>query len=288
LSAGELSGPAAWGPARRPAAVAITFDNLGEAAELERRQWPAGEPLGEHFSVTRGLPSVLALLAEFDLRATFFVEGINAELYPEALAEIAAAGHEVALHGWRHEDWTELDWVREGDLLRRASGALASLGVRPVGFRPPGGRLGARSPDALADAGFAYCSPAGAGAGVRGELAVLPFRWRLIDAFHYLPSFASRRSAVLGSPDVLTPAALRTAVGAALAEATRDRSFLAVLFHPFLADAEERVSALRAALSDIHSLLARQAIWCAPMREIAAWMLEQPGASAWDLRLDED
>jgi peptidoglycan/xylan/chitin deacetylase (PgdA/CDA1 family) len=59
--------------------VAVTFDNLGEAAELERGQWPEGEPLGRHFSVCEALPRLLEALREAGLHATFFVEGLNAE-----------------------------------------------------------------------------------------------------------------------------------------------------------------------------------------------------------------
>jgi hypothetical protein len=66
----------------------VTFDNLGEAADLE--------PLGRHSSVRRMLPPILGMLDELGLRATFFVEGLNAELYPEALLELG-------YHGWRHE-----------------------------------------------------------------------------------------------------------------------------------------------------------------------------------------
>jgi peptidoglycan/xylan/chitin deacetylase (PgdA/CDA1 family) len=288
LSSGGASRPPAWGAEHRRAAVAVTFDNLGEASDLERRQWPPEEPLGRHFSVTRALPRVLGLLAELELRATFFVEGVNATLYPEALQEIDAAGHEVAYHGWRHEAWTDLDPTRERDLLRRGVEALAELGLRPVGFRPPGGRLAPSSTDALTDTGFAYCSPAGEGGGVRQQLVVLPFRWTLIDAFHYLPTFAERRRAALGSPDPLPPVALRATLGDALQQATSHGAFLATLFHPFLADADDRLEALCAVLTDIHTLAAEHAVWCAPLREIAAWMLQAPGASSWDLRLDED
>ena len=56
------------------ATVSVTFDNLGEAAELERGTWPADRPLGEHFSVREALPRV-ELLARAGLRATFFAEG---------------------------------------------------------------------------------------------------------------------------------------------------------------------------------------------------------------------
>ncbi len=288
MSAGGASRPPAWGPEHRRAAVAVTFDNLGEASDLERRQWPLEEPLGRHFSVTRTLPRVLDLLSELELRATFFVEGVNAELYPQALQEIDAAGHEVAYHGWRHEAWADLDANHERHLLQRGVEALAGLGLRPVGFRPPGGRLAPSSTAALTDTGFAYCSPAGQGGGLHQQLVFLPFRWTLIDAFHYLPNFAQRRSAARGSPDALPPLALRATLGDALRQATCHGAFLAALFHPFLADTDDRLEALRAVLTDVQTLATEHAVWCAPLREIAAWMLEQPGASAWDLRLDED
>lgn len=85
--------PSDWGPDARRAGVSVTFDNLGEAADLERGLWPEDEPLGRHFSVKRTLPRILDTLEELELRATFFVEGINAELYPEALLEISNSGH---------------------------------------------------------------------------------------------------------------------------------------------------------------------------------------------------
>ncbi len=120
------------------ATVSVTFDNLGEAAELERGTWPEDQPLGQHFSVREALPELLALLAREDLRATFFVEGLNGELYPDVLDGLRAAGHEVACHGWRHEPWHEVS--DEAERLARARDALGG----PVGFRPPGGRLNER------------------------------------------------------------------------------------------------------------------------------------------------
>ncbi len=98
---------------RAGAAVSLTFDNLGEVTALQRGEWPAGEPLGRHWSVTRALPRILAALAEAEAQATFFVEGLNAELYPDALRSIAGAGHEVAFHGWQHEPWADLSPVEE-------------------------------------------------------------------------------------------------------------------------------------------------------------------------------
>ena len=187
-----------WGPDARRAAISVTFDNLGEAADLERGLWPEGEPLGRHFSVTRMLPRILGMLDELGLRATFFVEGLNAELHPQALLQIADSGNELGYHGWRHEDWSNLSPSQEARLLERGVNEMDELGVRPRGFRPPGGRLTSSSPELLDDLGFTHCSPAGRGVGFLGNLVVLPFEWRLIDAYHYLPRFGALRKSATG------------------------------------------------------------------------------------------
>jgi peptidoglycan/xylan/chitin deacetylase (PgdA/CDA1 family) len=213
--------------------VSLTFDNLGEAADLERGKWPADAPLGRHASVTRTLPRILALLDAAGVRATFFVEGLNAELYPDALREIAAAGHEVAYHGWQHERWSELDPAAERASLERGVAALDALGLRPVGFRPPGGELTPASLGLLREYGFQYVSPEGDHVAAVDGLVVLPFRWELVDAFYYLPHFADLR----GTAEPLPPSRLR--------EAIAGDDFVTLIFHPFLLEDEQRFEVLR-------------------------------------------
>src|SRR3954466_672404 len=99
--------------------VSVTFDNLGEAAEIEGGTWPDDQPLGEHFSVVEILPRLLGRLDAHGLQATFFVEAINAEINPAALVSIRDAGHELACHAWRHENWGALEAERERELLER-------------------------------------------------------------------------------------------------------------------------------------------------------------------------
>jgi peptidoglycan/xylan/chitin deacetylase (PgdA/CDA1 family) len=130
--------------------IALTFDNLGEAADLERGLSPADAPLGRHPSVTTVLPRLLQELDDLGLRATFCVEALNCELYPEALTGIAARGHELAMHAWRHEAWGDLGAGREDELLGSGRAAFDALGLDVRGFRPPGGRLTAASPALLA------------------------------------------------------------------------------------------------------------------------------------------
>jgi peptidoglycan/xylan/chitin deacetylase (PgdA/CDA1 family) len=218
----------------------ITFDNLGEAADLERGRWPADAPLGRHFSVTRSLPRILELLDEFSVRATFFVEGLNAELYPDTLRELAAAGHEVAYHGFMHEAWADLDPHAERASLERGVAALDALGLRPAGFRPPGGMLTPATPALLRELGFTYVSPEAEAARPLEGLSVRPFRWPLVDALYYLPHFADLRERYLGTRDEQPPARLRSALAAAGDEV--------LVFHPFLLDDDERFVVLREAL----------------------------------------
>jgi peptidoglycan/xylan/chitin deacetylase (PgdA/CDA1 family) len=213
-------------------AVRLTFDNLGEVTALERGEWPAGAPLGRHWSVTRALPRILRALEEAGVQATFFVEGLNAELYPDTLRELAAAGHEVGVHGWRHEPWGELDPERERELLTRAVEAFDALGLRPRSFRPPGGELTPASLQLLRELGFHRVSPAGDSVEDHDGLTVRPFRWEHVDAWYYLPKFAGPPSA----------SAFRAAVLDADPQAT-------LVFHPFLLDTEERFAVLLEALA---------------------------------------
>lgn len=279
--------PATWGSdGRRAAVVSVTFDNLGEAADLERGLWPQGEPLGRHFSVKRTLPRILDLLDDLGLRATFFVEGLNAELYPEALLDISARGHELGYHGWRHEYWPDLSLSDEARALERGVHAMHELGVRPRGFRPPGGRLTRSSPELLENLGFTHCSPAGSGIGLLGNLVVLPFEWRLLDAYHYLPRFGALRETSTGSSEPLPPSRFRETLSSALQGVVRDGGHLTLLFHPFLEDEEDRFRTMRGALEGLRNLVEDGLVWCAPHRDVVSRIRERPEAFGKGPQLD--
>jgi polysaccharide deacetylase family protein (PEP-CTERM system associated) len=128
--------------------------------------------------------SVLDFLAARDVRGTFFVVGETAERHPELVREVAARGHEVGLHGWRHVALTE----RGPDGLRtdveRGKALLEDLIGRAVlGFRAPIFSLVPASrwaTDVLAGAGFAYSSsvlPVKSPLFGDPSLPARPFRW---------------------------------------------------------------------------------------------------------------
>jgi peptidoglycan-N-acetylglucosamine deacetylase len=88
----------------------------------------------------RGTPAVLAGLDRTHVPATFFVTGEQVVRYPGLVGEIAAAGHEIALHGYRHQ--TRREWSRATltDDTRRALDAVGEAGGAPPRlYRPPHG-----------------------------------------------------------------------------------------------------------------------------------------------------
>jgi peptidoglycan/xylan/chitin deacetylase (PgdA/CDA1 family) len=197
-------------------ALCLSFDNLG---------------VDEASSAARALPGLLERLAEHDLAATFFVEGVNVELDPGALRAIGAAGHEVGYHAWRHETWGELTAAEQAENLVRGIDALGALGLEIAGLRPPGGQLGAGGIGVLHEAGLRYASPAGAGAGCEGGVALLPFQWRHVDATCLLPPLGPVRERIGGSPDPLEPDAFRAHLEAEIERFEGRGGFLSVVLH---------------------------------------------------------
>jgi peptidoglycan/xylan/chitin deacetylase (PgdA/CDA1 family) len=245
-----------------PRAIVLSFDNLGEASELERGTWT--EPLGGHPSVTVALPRLLDELDALDLRATFFVEGLNCELYPEVLHEIAARGHELGVHGWRHEAWAELSPPNERELLHRAGDAFAKLGLEARTFRPPGGKPTAATADLLRELGYRWWSPV---AGSDGGPPSIPFEWELVDAYHLMDRFGELRVARGAGREPLGPPAVAERLCAELTDAARTQ---VVILHPFLMLDAEWWQGARRVLATIAAVAREAGARVGPGRELVA------------------
>lgn len=109
------------------------------------------------------VPRILAFLKERDLKITFFIVGQDAALDKnrDAIASIAAAGHEIGNHSFNHEPWLHLysrdELVTEFEKTEAAIGKVT--GARPVGFRGPGYSLSPTVLDVLAERSYDYdCS----------------------------------------------------------------------------------------------------------------------------------
>ena len=269
-----------FGPAGLPSALVLTIDNLGEARALERGTQPSNEPVGNDPSVTAALPWLLDELGARSLSATFFVEAINTELYPDALKEMAARGHEIGLHGWRHEEWTSLSATEEREILTRAVDAFAALSLNAPGFRPPGGELNPRTPALLREAGLRWCSPAGVKAGVRHGLAYVPFGWDFVDAYHLMDSFGALRSS-RGDPErALDPGDLADRWEEELADLANTGSLRTLVLHPFLMLDERWAGGVSRLFAFMAELARERRTWVVTGGAFADWLIRKGTALA--------
>ncbi len=86
---------------------------------------------------------ILAILAEKDVKATFFVVGCNEEGDEQRLRNIAAQGHTIGMHSYTH-DYAAIYASMEsflGDFYQNFQEILNATGVAPTVFRLPGGSI---------------------------------------------------------------------------------------------------------------------------------------------------
>ena len=133
------------------------FQVAALAPAIPRESWPDRES-----RVERNTDRILALLEERGIRGTFFVLGWIAERHPALVRRIAAAGHEIASHGYSHqliytqsEAEFRAETVRSKHLLEDLSGAEVQ-GYRAASFSITRRSLWAL--DVLAELGFRYDS----------------------------------------------------------------------------------------------------------------------------------
>ena len=104
-----------------------------------------------------GVPRLLDLFREFDIRVTWFVPGHSVETFPEQSAAIVEAGHEVGLHGYSHENPIAMTPDQEESVLDRCIELLEGLtGERPVGYVAPWWEFSAVTADLLLARGIEY------------------------------------------------------------------------------------------------------------------------------------
>jgi peptidoglycan/xylan/chitin deacetylase (PgdA/CDA1 family) len=138
--------------------VCLSFDFDGPSLWMQRGMTdPTSISRGEFGAVA--VPRILRLLEQRGLPATFFVPGHTLETYPAECAAIAAAGCELALHGYAHE----FNPTVARDVERWAMGRSATLieqvcGTTPAGYRAPSGELTAATIDLLLEHGLTYDS----------------------------------------------------------------------------------------------------------------------------------
>ncbi len=83
---------------------------------------------------------ILSILKEYNVTATFFIIGVNAENYPDALRKIAESGCEIGNHTYSHANLRHMNHEEIKKEIQKCEDVLSkTIGVRPVVFRPPEG-----------------------------------------------------------------------------------------------------------------------------------------------------
>ena len=134
--------------------VCLSFDFDGPSLWIQRGMTnPTSISRGEFAAVA--VPRILRLLDRRGIPATFFVPGHTLETYPDECAGVAAAGCEIALHGYAHEfnptvapDVERWAMTHSYDLIERLCGRP------PSGYRAPSGELTGATIDLLVEHGL--------------------------------------------------------------------------------------------------------------------------------------
>jgi peptidoglycan/xylan/chitin deacetylase (PgdA/CDA1 family) len=85
-----------------------------------------------------GVPRLLDLFGRFGITTTWFTPGHSAETFPEQMRSVVEAGHEIALHGYSHENPIAMTPDQEEAVLDRSIDVLTSLAGRPPrGYTAP-------------------------------------------------------------------------------------------------------------------------------------------------------
>lgn len=219
----------------------ITVDVDGEAGlpdggkGYERRLTSRSE---RAYGITRGLPRLAVVLAEFDAEATFYVPGATALLHCDAIRAVADAGHEIGHHGHGHLRTDGLDPAGERAEIERGLDALSRVcGRRPTSYRSPGWELTPRTLALLAQYGFEVDSS------LMGDdrpywlrtdgapLLELPVHWTLDDAPHF----------ARGGGNAALSAIWRDELTLAIAE----ERHLTLTMHPEILGRPHRIAVLR-------------------------------------------
>lgn len=110
------------------------------------------------YILKQGMPRLLELYEQYDVKATFFYTAHIAKLVPEVVKMIIPYGHEVGSHGYTHQvdqAFDVLSLVEQKEHLRKSKEILEDIsGQEVISFRAPAARVNNNTVQALLETGF--------------------------------------------------------------------------------------------------------------------------------------
>ncbi len=179
--------------------VLLTFDLDAETMWTSRDPANAGRPVilsQGAYGWKVGLGRVLALLARYGVRATFFVPGLVIADRPQVVDAILEGGHEIAHHSWSHRWIVGMTEEEEREEMDRGFEIVRErTGQAPRGYRSPAAEFSPVTLSLLKEYGFGYSSNFFDDDspylhridGTLSDIVEFPFHWVLDDApfFNY-------------------------------------------------------------------------------------------------------
>lgn len=147
------------------------------------------------YAIHEGLAPLLDLLDRRAVATTFFVPGITADRYPDAVRRIRDRGHEIGSHGYGHKSVVGMSREAERDELLRGIDAVERVaGIRPTTWRSPSWEFTAHTVDLMLEAGVTVSTNYQDRSrpyrltrnGVELPIVELPVHWHLADAPYFL------------------------------------------------------------------------------------------------------
>ena len=128
----------AW-PKGYKSAVTFSVDVDACAADYLRMKNVTGQLSMGDYGPRAGLPRLLDLFDKHGIEAVFFVPGWVAERFPDRIKEAHERGHEIAAHGYLHENLSKVTDEEEREIWEKTSKILSNItGTTVQSFRSAG------------------------------------------------------------------------------------------------------------------------------------------------------
>lgn len=215
------------------------------------------------------VPRICKLFEGFGMKITFFIPAWCIEEHPRAVERILKGGHEVAHHGYLHEQPNlhtrdrELYWTsRAFEVIERFTGK------KPRGYRAPLYMFSKHTTEILANLGIEYDTslmgddvPYLLRGRSGGELVELPGFWSMDDWPHYMHSIEMDYMMPISAPEHAAEVYMSE-----FEAAWEYGGFWQTIWHPFLSGRPPRLRQVEKMLEAMHK---KGRVWFPTMEECA-------------------
>ena len=214
------------------------------------------------------IPRILDIYRHFDIKQTFYYPAWCMEHYPHLVDMILKDGHEIAAHGYLHENPNHMTRERQEYWMDKQVAVIEKMtGEKPRGWRGPLYNASGDSPEICAAQGMIYDATL-MGDDIphimrtkAGDMIGLPSHWAMDDWPHYTHSMDFSYMMPIKSPDEAFNV-FRSEFDAMY----KHRGLLVTVWHPFVSGRLARADRM---VDWIEEMMNKGDVWFARMDEIA-------------------